>query len=541
METKFDLHLCANYDNKKLKSAICNCLLTDFVIEKIRCAIKKYNKEDVDFFYIYEDFKNTIEKNNAITFADIDSWEKHKISVYQDCFNLLVNLDGVLSNANLIESGSLIEQISLECQDYLVLLNLCEIDCKKVDLGLVDLRQEYIDNLKSQLAIVDEGQFLSDLVNMRIEVVPIENAKFRHKYIEQKLDKAQRVANAVRTTLQNEFDKLHDDVMSCYDKFYKISYSSASDGEKASAAKNVSKILVSHRKILDKLENKLTEANELKRQLFVNEKKIRSEFDVRLTEFDNMTQERPSEKYEITIEKDGYKYVNNEYLQRINATIDLVSEVAQEISDRYDMLDRIEASLQSAIPSESEMKRYTALSFKYDDLHTRLELARSQIKNKDKDFDVAIKGAMVGLKVLSHLSKECKELFIRNSLLSMVFNCVNGIYDLVDTKNKSLELSQVKYVTSRLVKYSLLNSNFMTDLKTFRHISNNTIRDVAIMMGRPFNLQTMIDIVESIELSISQLEGLIETLNSEEFPTQAFSPQSGDTDLRPFRVRRDNP
>ena len=216
---------------------------------------------------------------------------------------------------------------------------------------------------------------------------------------------------------------------------------------------------------------------------------------------------------DIKRQKDAYVFVNNEYLEKIEATIELVNKVAADISERYNMLDRIDASLRSAIPGESEMKRYSALTFKYEDLYVRLALAKSQIKDKDKDFETALKGAMLGLKALSHQAKEGKELFMRNSLLSMVFNCVNGIYDLVDTKNKSLELKQIKFVTSRLVKYSLLNSNFVADLRTFRHVCNNVVRDVAIMMGKPFNLRTMVEICETIELAINQIEELLRTIN----------------------------
>lgn len=514
METKFNLHLCANYTQEGLKSAVCNCILTDYIIEKLRTTIKKYNKEDIDLFYVYKDFETAIEKGNNVTFAGIESWENNKVSVYQDIFNLVVTLDDILAKAELIESGSLIEEFREDTQQYLVLLNLCDINCESINLNMVDVRQDYIDNLKNQLAIVDEGQFLSDLAGMRFETTILDTTRERHRYIEQRLAKAQKVTNSVVVALENEFDKLHDDVMACYDRFHKLAFSSLSDGEKANAARDVCKITSPHKKTLDKLENKLTIANELKRQLFISEKKIKQDMPTKLAEFDALIQEKPYEKEDIERKRQAYIFVCNEYLAKIEATVEFVNKVAQDIGDRYNMLDRIDASLRSAIPGESEMKRYSALTFKYEDLYVRLALAKSQIKNKDKDFETALKGAMIGLKVLSHLASEGKELFMRNSLLSMVFNCVNGIYDLVDTKNKSLELAQVKFVTSRLVKYSLLNSNFVTDLRTFRHVCNNVIRDIAIMMGRPFNLQTMIEINETIELAISQIEELISTISN---------------------------
>ena len=108
METKFNLHLCANYSQAKLKSAVCNCLLTDYIIEKLRNTIKKFNKEDIDLFYVYKDFEAAIEKGNRITFAGIEGWEQNKIDVYQDIFNLVVTLDDILAKAELIESGTVI-------------------------------------------------------------------------------------------------------------------------------------------------------------------------------------------------------------------------------------------------------------------------------------------------------------------------------------------------------------------------------------------------------------------------------------------------
>ncbi len=514
METKFSLNLCANYSNENLKSAVSNCLLAEFVIEKLRETIKKFNKEDIDLFYVYEGFKGLIEKGNDVSFDRLADWEANKVSVYEGVLNLVVSLDEILAEASLIESGTILEEFRESALGYMTLLNMCDITTDYIDLSFVEVRQDFLDNLKRQLALVDEGQFLSDFKDMNTEVVPIEINKVRHKYIEQKLAKAEKVANDVSRTLESEFENLHTDIMNSYDRFYKIAYSPLSDGEKSNASRDVCKMTSPHKKLLDKLENKLTTANELKRQLFINEKKLKENHQNKLAEFDaKLESVDDAHKLAVARQRAGYLFVYNEYLEKIEDTIELVNKVGNDISERYNMLDRIDASLRSAIPGESEMKRYSGLVFKFEDLYVRLDLAKHQIKNQDKDFTTALKAAMAGLRVLSHYAGEGKELFIRNSLLSMVFNSVNSIYDLVDTKNKSLELTQVKFVTSRLVKYSLLNSNFVTDLRTFRHVCNNTIRDVAIMMGREFNLQTMVQIVETIELATHQIEELLKTLN----------------------------
>jgi hypothetical protein len=513
METKFDLHLCANYSNEKLKSAICNCVLCDYIIEELRQAIKRFNKEDLDLFYVYENFKKAIEKSEVVTFSSLSAWEENKISAYQDCLNIIVNLDDMASKAEKINAGDLIEEVSNKCQAYSVMLSLADISLNYVDFSGIEVREEYLTNLKNQLALVDEGQFLSDLGTMRIEMSGLDINKYRNKFIEQKLRRASAIVESTRNTLDKEFDRLHDEIMNSYDKFYKVAHAALSDGEKVDASRKICKLVNPHRVIMDKLENKLTEANELKRQLTIHENKLIDQKIAKTEEFSASIDERPYEKDIIDRERDALNFVTSEYIDKIDAAKNSINAIEEEIAERYKILDRVEVALKAAIPTENEMKRYTGLAFKYEDLYVRLELAKSQIKDKDKDFVLAIDTAILGLGVLINLALEGKDIFMRNSLLSAVFNCVNGIYDLVDNKNKSVELSQIKFVTTRLVKYSLLNNTLMKDLQTFRHVCNNTIRDVAMMMGKPFSLKTMLEINDTIDISIKQIEELVNTIN----------------------------
>lgn len=513
METKFDLHLCANYSNEKLKSAVCNCVLCDYIIEKLRLAIKRFNKEDLDLFYVFESFKQAIEISEAVTFSGIEEWEQNKINAYQYCLNIVVSLDEIAARAGKINAGDLIEEITTDAQGYSVLLALSDININYIDFKDVELKEEYISNLKKQLALVDEGQFLSDLGTMKIEMAALDIDKYRNKFIEKKLSRASKIVESTQTALNREFERLHEEIIESYDKFYKIAHAALSDGEKVDAARKVCKLVNPHRVIMDKLENKLTEANELKRQLTIHEKKLDEQKISKFAEFDAELEEKPYEKESIEREKDSLSFVTSEYLDKIKAVKQSVNEVEDVIAERYKIIDRVEVALKGAIPTESEMKRYSGLAFKFEDLYVRLELAKSQIKDKDKDFTYAINTAIVGLGVLINLALEGKDIFMRNSLLSAVFNCVNGIYDLVDNKNKSVELSQIKFVTTRLVKYSLLNNTFVKDLQTFRHVCNNTIRDIAMMMGKPFSVETMVDIIENIELSIKQVDDLVKTID----------------------------
>lgn len=513
MESKYDLHLCANYVNEDLKSAITNCILCDFIIDKLRLAIMRFNKEDLDLFYVHEAFKDAIEKSRNVTYSTIGDWEKNKISAYSDCLGIVAHLDQLAAKEGKISEGQLIEEFRTNTQEYLILLTGCQMDINQINFGKMKVKQEFIDNMLHELTLVDEGQFLTDLGTMQIEMLPLDVNKYRNKFVEQKLKKLQTIVVAVDNALEKEFDNLHNDIMASYDKLYKVVYAALSDGERADEARNVCKCIPPHRRVLDKLEDKLTDANELKRQLVIREKRLRGELSAKLQEFEAKIQEMPYEKESIERDADALKFVTEEYLTKISTVVSAINNLEEDITTRYKMIDKVENALRGAIPSENELKRYSALSFKFEDLYVRLELAKSQIKGKDKDFVMAINTAIYGLGVLINLGIEGKDVFVRNSLLSAVFNSVNAIYDLVDNDNKSVELTQIKFVTSRLIQYSLLNNTFLKDLQTFRHICNNTIRDVAIMMGKPFNLKVMLEIVDNIEIAIEQVQELLNTLN----------------------------
>lgn len=513
MERKYNLHLCANYVNEELKSAITNCILCDYIIDELRLAIKRFGKYDLDLFYVHESFKTAIEKSKNVTFATLADWENNKVESYSDCLGIVATIDNMASEQGQISAGELIDEFREKAQEYLVMLTSCDIDIDHIELGTMDVKEEFMNNMLHELTLVDEGQFLSDLGTMQIEMMPLDVNRYRNKALESKLKRGETIALSIDRALEREFEKLHRDVMASYDKLYKIAHDALNDGEKSDKARDVVGCVPPHRRTLDRLENRLPEANEIKRLITIREKRIKSDMVTRLQEFERQIEETPYEKERISREIDAYKFVMEEYLTKIQLVVDAINEVEEDISERYKILDRVEVALKSAIPGENELKRYTSLSFKFEDLYVRLELAKSQIKDKNKDFVTAINTAIRGLGVLINLANEGKDVFVRNSLLSAVFNSVNGIYDLVDNDNKSIELTQINFVTTRLVQYSQLNNVFIKDLQTFRRICNNVIRDVAIMMGKPFNLKTMLDIIDTIDLAIKQVQELIDTLN----------------------------
>ena len=512
MGNKINLNLCANYNNREFKKAVVNGLLCYYAIEKLRLTIKGFQKDELDMFYIYEEYKEVIEESNNVTFAHIREWGEYKRSSYLKFLDIVDKLDTLASDAGLIEKGSLYKSFNDDCVNYGLQLTLCNIDRTCIDLDKVEIKEEYLTSCLEEIINVDEGQFLSDISTMQIEMTPLDTRSHRNAFVEKKINKLNSLAKMAENTLDREFISLNKDLMHSYTKLYKIIHGLLSDSEKMDEARKVYRLVGPYRKVLDKLENKLVEANELKRQLTLHKKKLKDALDARnVASIDGEENQFNRETFDI--DYDAQVFVTEDYYNKIDYTIARVNEAMQEISRRYNVLDKVEIALKGAVPSESEMKRYSALSFKFQDLYTRLELAKSQVNKDDEAFKEAIKTAIYGLGVLLNLTIEGKDIFMRNTLLSGVFNSVNFMYDIVDDKNKSVELSQIKFVTSRLADYTDLNMSFSKDLQTYRHVSNNVIRDIAILMGKPFNFYGMLEIIETIDLAIKQIESLKEDLD----------------------------
>lgn len=513
MGNRIELNLCANYNNEEFKNAVVEGFLCYYTIEKLRLTIKRFQKDELDMFYIFEDYKEVIEDSENVTFAHISEWGEHKHNSYVALTKIVERLDTLASDAGIIEKGDIIREFDTDCVNYALSLQMCDIDRTHIDLADVVVKPEDLESCLAEIITVDEGQFLSDISTMKIEMMPLDTRKHRNSFIEKKIKRLNSLAKMAESTLENDFVKLNKELMSAYSKLYKIIHGLLTDSEKVDETRKVYRLVGPHRKVLDRLENKLAEANELKRQLTLHKNKIGASLQSRQEEINNILQESPFEKESLEHDVDAQVFVTEDYYNKIKYSIEWVNRVEEEITRRYNILDKVEIALKGAVPSENEMKRYSALSFKFQDLYTRLELAKSQVNKDDKAFQEALQAAIYGLGVLLILTVEGKDIFMRNTLSMGVFNCVNFMFDIVDNKNKSVELSQIKFVTTRLEEYTSLNMSFSKDLQTYRHVCNNVIRDVAILMGKPFNYDGMMEINEVIDLAIKQIESLKDDLD----------------------------
>lgn len=512
MESKINLQLCANYTSEQLKSAMTECLVGDYIVDKLGQAIKRFNKEDLDLFYVYEGFKKAIENRKDVSFSSLESWKENHISNANNCMEIVGNLDKLACEMDKIKDGELLESFVKDVEEFRTALDSMSVQFEDVSFPEV-VKEEYISNLINQLTLVDEGQFLFELGTMKFDMVPLDINKNRNKFVEKKLRRANAIFDNATKILNNEFKALLSEVSNSYKTSYKIAHATLSDGEKADESRKIHKIIPPHRHILDKLEDKFTEANEIKRQLHIHEQRLIEQKNQKIEELKTLIEENPGEKEGYEREMDSIAFVTGEYLASIKTSIERINEIEEVISDRYKILDRVENALKTAIPSENEMKRYSSISFKFEDLYVRLELAKSQVVNKDKDFVKAINTAIMGLGVLINLGLEAKDVFMRNTLLTAIFNSTSGIFDLVENENKSVELTLINFVTTRLVQYSMLDNNFTKDMQLYRHVANTAIRDIAMMMGKPFSIATMLDIIETIDIAIKQIQELVDTVN----------------------------
>ena len=513
MERKIDLHLCAHYQEEDVKSSVINALICDYLIAELTEAVKVYHKE-LDLAGVRDDFKVAIDRSRQVDFGDIYEWTANKMRAYESLLGVVMDLDGEVAKAGLRNVGEIMSEFQEKLTRFILSLTDVKITTEEIEYDELVKIDALVKNIVSELKIIDETQFLIELSQTQLTETPLEIEAYRNKFVEEKLSKSNKILDGVVSTFDADDEKLHNDIIHGYSEFVKIANATLTDGEKVDRARQYMKFVHSHRLVLDKLENKMADVHELKRQLELHRRKLVA---YQESEIDKMTkdvEDNPQRKDIVSREMDSLKYVNGEYFKSIQNVTKAINDMSQKIADRYHTLDKVEDALKTAIPSENEMKRYSQVIFKFNDLSTRLTLAREQVDRKDKDFITIINTAIKGLGVLMQQSMEGKDLFMRNSLLTAVFNSVNAMYDLVDNENNSTEITQVYFVTHKLSEYTTTNAIYTKELMEFRKACNNVIRDVSITMGKPLTPKGVVDLIGYIDVAIQQLDIELKVLDT---------------------------
>ena len=208
------------------------------------------------------------------------------------------------------------------------------------------------------------------------------------------------------------------------------------------------------------------------------------------------------------------KFAFANYSTQIENAISKVNKVEEKIAKHYKVLDQLEISLKTAIPSEDDLKKYSSLGYKFQELLVKLELAKSQANKSEKELLKTIDTAEYGLGTLTKYASEMKDLYLRNAMLTAIFRAVNDLNDFATSQNKATQLNQINFVADILAKYSKTEQLFSSDMLAYRKIGNNLIRDISITMGKPINITSMFQIIDMLDVAIKQIDNLQEKLES---------------------------
>lgn len=510
MDTKYKLNLSKSYSINSLASAVVTSLTAEYLIDIIRDELKKYSaKQDLTNFM--DRFAELIDESYDVSFSNMEYWLDKKSSTNSDMLKLVVDLDKTLTDKKVISERDIVNEIQDKFNHFVVSLADLIINEDFIDCSRVDLKKEYINSTLEQLRLLDEGVVLSSLMEMQLEFTPLDTKQDKNKFIEKKLSTINRIARNVETTFDTNYGKLLEQITGMYDKFYGICYSDLTDGEKAEKARKVIKEINPYRLVLDDLENKLSKANELKRQLAIHKKHLLENLETKNSEYQNSNADDEAKEL-IKASLDSASAVSDSYLSQIEYSVDRINDIEKRITEHYKVLDMLENALKTAVPSEEELKRYSAVIFKVQELLVKLEQNKTQMTKDEKKLKYTNKTAKTGLQAIVTYAKEIKDIFMRNSMVVAIFRAVDALEDFATDQNKAIRLKNMQNLTTKISKFNDLQKDFNNDLVTYRRISNDLIRDISITLGKGVNEDSMLSVVDLINTNLTQLQKLSESL-----------------------------
>ena len=507
MESKIKLQLGAVDNLNEIKSSIINGVTREFLIDLVYSNLRKYNLE-MDLKTQVEEFVEITEANYNHTYTEFLAWSIAQSVIISDIMEYATRLDRFLSDNEKITQGELIAEFQSKLMNFLVNLNSVEITQEYIDLGNVDIKRDYIDTTLEELAIVNEGKILSKLVEMRLEMSPLDTAN-KNSVVEKKLATVNRIVESCEKLFDDDKEKIIDRILDMNEKFYNICFESLTDGEKSEKARRVIKQLSPHRELMDKLEDKLSEASELCRQLLIYKKKFEDSVDANLIDAENRKKESNQSAEMIDFETNSSNFFAVEYVHKVEDTIVRLDAMKEKISEHYNVLDRLEVALKSAVPAESDMNKYSALPHKLQEISVRLDMSKQNLKG-DKQTLKLIETAKIGLKTMITYAKTAKDLYLRNSLMTSAFKAVNAMFDYV---NGSKDLVVIRAITDKINEHTEMYNTFNDGMIEYRKIGNNAIRDISITLGKQVNGVNLLEVMEIINNCVSRVDTLLDSLS----------------------------
>lgn len=509
METKFKLQLGVVDSLEELKTAITNGVTREFITDITRSTLRAYQK-DTDMNTLIDEFNTVLASNDNHTYTDFNSWIVAQTEHVSNLMLFVTKLDAFLSSVEKTEQGQIVSEFQNKLMEFLTNFNKVKISEDVLDNTESQIKSEYIKDTLTELAVVNEAKLLCMLIGAKLDIAPVDVSKNKNTFIETKLSSLNKILTLCENSFNYDLEKVNDKILSLNEKFYALCYESLTDGEKAEKSRKIIKQLNPHRELLDKLENRLTEANEIGRQLSIHKKKLNENMDNLKIDLDNRIAENPSQKDIVQFEFDSADYLSDSYINQIDESITRLNNLKEKISAHYDVLDKLETALKSAIPTENEMKKYSSITFKLQEISVKLDMAKSQVSKDDKENLTLINTIKSGLKTMIAYAIDTKDLFMRNSLMTASYKAVNAMYDIVDGNG---DLVQIKLVTDKLTNYNEVYNEFADGLVEYRKTGNNLIRDLSIVLGRQVNGVNLLEMIRILDAGIKQIDTLFDSLN----------------------------
>lgn len=511
METKFKVGLGAIDNNQELNTAIINGVTYEYLSDLILSVIRKYRQE-IDLDAYMDEYSEILLSFYDKDYEDFAQWSVAKASNTASLMQYVVKLDNYLTEKELIAQNELVNEIHTSLTIFILNLDRIKIERELIDTADVEIKEEYIKNTLEELAVVNETKYLLMLFGADIEFSKIDDTDNKNKIIEDKLTKLNAIIDKCESIFNNDIERINDRVLSMYDRFYGVYYSSLNDGERAEKARKIMKEINPHKQLLDKLENKLTDAHELRRQLTLNKNKLSENLQAKIADGDSRVAEDSSKADIVAFELDSAKFFTDRYVSIIDSTAERLDELKEKISTRYDVLDKLEIALKTAIPPEEEMNKYSSIGFKLQELSVKMDMSRTQIQKEDKELHTLVNTAKSGIVAMISYANDIKDIYLRASMMTASFKAVNALYNFANSEDRLTEIYQMKNITNILSQYSDVYEDFSQKLVEYRKAGNNTIRDISIIMGRPINGPDLLEILDILDNGIKTLASLYEPI-----------------------------
>lgn len=506
MDKKIRLTLGMQYENEVLAGSIVNGLMFEHLLEDLREKVA--GTENISKSDIYEVLQGVASDGARVDYASVDEWAQGKSYALDELLALAVVLDRRASDET-GEPANIVKDVSdglARLSDSVAKIEFANGFALLKDSGV---SSEMVEKVLEELSIVSENEYMIGLMmGDELKYEPLDTKPYTNSFIEKKLKKLDSIVSKLFVKIDKDYEALQDMVVATQTRLYGIATSVSTDTEKTELASKALRAINSHKQFVDKVEDGLVDATELARQLTIHSGKLKESEDKELEEM-NASGKRDDVANKNILAK---KVTNGDYRARIDDTKIKLDALKLKLERHRKIVEGIELAFRSAIPTEAELKKYSSIKHRLQDLQNRLTIAGSQVVlNADsKDFLETNKS---GLETLVQIYADGKDLFIRNTLMSGVFSAVNALYSLGENEDKTIEKSNKKFIGAKLLEYSIQNSSLQKDLRTFRKIGDEVVRDVAIVLGKPITLSNLKEMAEIQELAVHQSSQMLEMID----------------------------